>query len=303
MNEFHICIIIINWNGYQVTRENLISIQKITYTNYRIILVDNGSVDDSARKLLKEFAYIDIVELENNYGFTGGNNKGIEYAKKKYNPDYFLLLNNDTEVKIDFLDKLIRPFLTDETIYATVPKIYYYNNKNTIWYAGGKISRLSGIVTEFGRNKKDSASNSIQRKIGFMNGCAVLLSAKTINDIGLLDEMFFAYSEDTDYSIRIIKSGHSIVYVPESIVYHKVSHSFNSNNKEWFKYYLATRNIIFLQRKHLNKKMFPVFILWFSFRWLLYLYAKLIIINQFKSARFLGLGFYDGLTNTKRFNL
>ncbi len=303
MTKPHICIIILNWNGYEVTRECLLSLKTISYQNYTVVLVDNGSVDNSIDKLSEEFNQIDYLGLEKNYGFTGGNNRGIIHAMNKYNPDYLLLLNNDTEVKTDFLDKLINPFHTDETIYATVPKIYFYNKKDIIWYAGGKVSKLSGIVTEFGKNKKDSTSTSKQKKIGFMNGCTALLSAKAINKIGLLDEMFFAYSEDTDYSIRILNSGHSIVYVPESIVYHKVSQSFKKNNGNWFKYYLATRNLVLLQRKHLDIKLFPLFILWFSFRWVLYLSVKLTILFQFKSVALIFQGFFDGLTNTKRYDL
>ncbi len=298
----HICIIILNWNGYAVTRDCLLSLQQICYPCFNIIIVDNGSTDNSVEKLSKEFNQIDYYPLDKNFGFTGGNNKGIVYVLNKYNPDYFLLLNNDTEVKSNFLEMLVIPFLTNKSVYATVPKIYFFNKKDTIWYAGGKVSKFSGIVTEFGKFKKDAPANSIQKPVGFVNGCAVLLSSKAINEIGLLDEQFFAYSEDTDYSLRIITSNHLMVYVPTAIVYHKVSYSFN-NKANWFKYYLATRNIILLQRKHLNKNLFPVFIVWFTLRWVLYLSVKQILLKQFKTVPAIVKGFYDGLTNTKRYEL
>ena len=301
-NKPNICIIILNWNGYAVTKDCLLSLQQISYPCYNIIIVDNGSTDNSVGKLSKEFAQVDYFPLDRNYGFTGGNNKGIVYALNKYNPDYFLLLNNDTEVCADFLDQLLQPFLCYPTVFATVPKIYFFNKKDTIWYAGGKVSKFSGIVTEFGKFKKDAPANSIQKPVGFVNGCAALLSSKAINEIGLFDEQFFAYSEDTDYSLRILNSGYLMVYVPEAVVYHKVSYSF-SNNSNWFKYYLATRNIILLQRKHLNKNLFPVFIVWFAFRWALYLSLKQIMLKQFKTVPAIVKGFYDGLTNTKRYGL
>jgi len=301
--EPHICIIILNWNGYHITRECLLSLKSITYTNNTIILVDNGSTDNSIEKLSQEFKQIDYLTLTKNYGFAGGNNRGIEYAIIKYNPEYILLLNNDTVVNSDFLNKLIDPFRGNDKVYAAVPKIYFYDKKDIIWSAGGKISKLTGIVTEYGKNKKDSAATTRQGATGFMNGCAALLSAKAINEIGLFDEQFFAYSEDTDYSIRILKSGHTIVYVPESVIYHKVSHSFRRNNGNWFKYYLATRNIILLQRKHLDKSLFPVFVAVFIFRWVLYMTLKLIILSQFKPALAICRGFYDGLANRKRYDL
>lgn len=299
----HICIIILNWNGYEVTRECLLSLKNISYRNYTIVLVDNGSVDNSIDKLSPEFNQIDYLELDKNYGFTGGNNKGIEYAKKKYNPDYFLLLNNDTEVTPNFLDNLIKPFFSSKNVYAAVPKIYYFDRRNVIWCAGGEVRILTGNVKEYGKNRKDSDKTSVQRKVGFMNGCAALLSNKAIQEIGLLDDMFFAYSEDSDYSLRILKSGHSIVYVPSSVIYHKVSQTFKSNSNNWFKNYLATRNIVLLQRKHLHKMVFPIFVLWFLFRWVIYVSAKVILKGQFKNATMITRGFLDGLTNTKRYNL
>ncbi len=303
MNKPHICIIILNWNGFEVTRKCLLSLQKVNYRNYTIILVDNGSVDNSIDKLSEEFNKIDYLGLEKNYGFTGGNNKGIEYATEKYNPDYLLLLNNDTEVAPDFLSKLIAPFFNDKSVYATVPKIYFYDRKNIIWYAGGKVRKLTGNVKEFGKNKQDSDATSIQRKVGFMNGCAALISKQAIKEIGLFDDRFFAYSEDADYSIRIVKSGHTIVYVPDSIVYHKVSQTFKSNSNNWFKNYLATRNIVLLQRKHLPRYLYPIFVLWFFFRWVLYISVKLVINFQFRLIPSIIRGYYDGLTNKQRYNI
>ncbi|MFZ4401932.1 MAG: glycosyltransferase family 2 protein [Bacteroidales bacterium] len=301
-NKSHICIIILNWNGYEVSRECLLSLQKISFPNYTVILVDNGSTDNSVETLSKDFDKVDYLCLDKNYGFSGGNNKGINYALNKYNPDYFLLLNNDTEVKSDFLDQLILPFHENDNIFATVPKIYFFDNKDIIWYAGGKVSKFSGIVNEYGKYKKDAPSNSIQKKIGFVNGCSVLLSTDAINKIGLLDEQFFAYSEDTDYSLRILKSGYLMMYVPDSIVYHKVSYSFRDNGN-WFKFYLATRNLILLQRKHLNTKLFPIFIFWISIRWIIYLSFKLFIKRQLKSIPMLYLGAWDGVFNIKRYGL
>lgn len=301
-NKPNICIIILNWNGYAVTKDCLLSLQQISYPCYNIIIVDNGSTDNSVGKLSKEFAQVDYFPLDRNYGFTGGNNKGIVYALNKYNPDYFLLLNNDTEVCADFLDQLLQPFLCYPTVFATVPKIYFFDKKDTIWCAGGKVSALTGIVTEYGKRQKDSKATSVQKTVGFMNGCSVLLSKNAIQKIGLLDELFFAYSEDTDYSLRIRKSGHTIVYVPESVVYHKVSYSFR-NNSNWFKFYLASRNLILLQRKHLNTLLFPIFILLFSIRWVTYLSIKLTIKCQFKSVLAIFQGVWDGLTRKKRYGL
>lgn len=297
VNQPHICIIILNWNGYQVTRECLLSLRSIIYRNYKIILIDNGSQDHSVEKLSGEFQGVDFLAFDKNHGFAGGNNKGITFALGKYLPDFILLLNNDTEVENDFLDKLLAGFDNNDNALVAVPKICYFDKKDNIWSAGGKVSKLTGIVDEFGKNKKDSGFVSKEGPTGFMNGCAALLSTKAFETVGFFDERFFAYSEDTDYSLRILKSGHSIVYVPDARVYHKVSHSFSGKNGTSAKYYLATRNIILLQQKHLEKSLFPVFVLLFLFRWVLYLTIKQIFMLHFNALPAIWKGFFDGLAN------
>ncbi|MEI8047704.1 MAG: glycosyltransferase family 2 protein [Bacteroidota bacterium] len=303
MVEPLICIIVLNWNGYTTTRECLLSLIKISYLYYTIILVDNGSTDDSIEKLSKEFTQIDYLTLNKNYGFAGGVNKGIAHAIKLYDPEFFLLLNNDTIVNTDFLSQLIRPFYFEEKVLASVPKIYSFDRKEIIDSAGGKISKLTGIVTEYGKNKNDSYYKAVKGATGFMSGCAALLSKETITKIGFFDETFFAYSEDTDYSIRILNSGYKIMFVPESMVYHKGGHSFSSNNQNWFKYYLATRNFILLQNKHSDRTAFPVFIFVFFFRWVLYLSFKMAFLFEFKSVKAIALGFIDGLSRKSRYGL
>lgn len=286
-----------------MTRDCLLSVENLDYPNYKIICVDNGSEDNSAPRLAKEFLQVDFLELDKNYGFTGGNNKGISHAIKTYSPDYFLLLNNDTEVEPDLITKLIEPFDQNKKVYATVPKIYYFNKKNVIWFAGGRVRRFTGNVKEYGMNKPDNPDYSIQKETGFMTGCAALISNNAITDIGMFDDRFFAYSEDTDLSMRILKSDHSIIYVPKAVVYHKISQSFKKNKRNWFKNYLATRNIVLLQQKHLPKIIYPIFVIWFLIRWVLYLSFKYSIRLQFKQIPFLFRGYLDGIFNKSRYNI
>ncbi|MDQ6481562.1 glycosyltransferase family 2 protein [Dyadobacter sp. LHD-138] len=297
-----VCIIILNWNGYEVTKECLHSLYKINYANYKIILVDNGSVDGSVDKLRADFSDfpVDFVALDKNHGFTGGNNLGIKYAAEKYTPDYFLLLNNDTTVNESFLEIMVGTFSTNSKCYAVVPKIYYYDRPDILWYAGGGISKITGIVQHYGINKKDSPEYSIPKEVDFMNGCTALISKESVADLGILDEIFFANSEDADYSLRILNSDHIILYAPEAVIYHKVSHSFKSNKGKWFTFYMATRNIIFLQRKHLPGFLMPAFFLIFGIRWMGYLTIKLFFLRDFKSIKGIYVGLVDGFLNRKQ---
>lgn len=298
-----VCIIILNWNGYEITRECLHSLKEIDYPAFKIVMIDNGSNDGSVAKLKTEFddRFMDIISLEKNTGFTGGNNIGIKHAKDKYDPDYFLMLNNDTVVKKDFLTKMVNSFKEDEKCYAAVPKIFYFEPSDKLWFAGGKISRLTGIVTHFGLDSNAEDRYNIGGQTYFMNGCCALISKESITEVGILDDRFFANSEDADYSLRVLNSGHTIQYVPTAVIFHKVSHAFKSNFGKWLAFYLAARNIVQLQKKHLPAWQMPVFYTVFGLRWVLYLTVKLFIIGDFKSIKAIYQGVVDGTTNKLRF--
>jgi GT2 family glycosyltransferase len=293
-------IIILNWNGIEITLECINSLLRIKYHSFKIIVVDNGSADKSKEILLEQYSEsnsIEIIALEKNIGFTGGNNLAIKYAKEKYNPDYYLLLNNDTIVDPLFLDYMVGTIEESFDNYAVVPKIFYYGDEKIINFAGGVISKLTGVAKHYGDNKEDSIKYNDKKETGFMNGCCALIRRQSINDIGILDDIFFANSEDSDYSLRILKAGKKIIYCPEAVIYHKANYSFKANKGKWFAFYLGTRNIILLQKKHLSFWLLPFFFFAFSIRWLAYMTLKLTLIGDFKSVAALYRGAYHGLIN------
>jgi GT2 family glycosyltransferase len=298
-----VVVIILNWNGSEVTIDCINSLLKIKYENFKIILVDNGSkVDPSVEfSCFSDCERVELIKLERNLGFTGGNNEGIRYVASTYKPKFYLLLNNDTVVDDYFLTEMVRLFKVNADCLAVVPKIFYHNNKEILWFAGGSISRLTGIARHFGLNSKDSKKYNISKKTGFMNGCCALISHETIMRIGLLDDIFFANSEDVDYSLRIIDSGYSIYYAANATIYHKVSYSFKANKGKWLAFYLAARGIVLLQKKHLSRNTLPLFYVTFSIRWVLYLTFKLFFLGDFKSIRGICQGFKDGVLNRLRF--
>jgi GT2 family glycosyltransferase len=178
-----VAIIILNWNGYKMTVDCLKSLFKITYSEYKIFLVDNGSSDGSIAKLKDQFPNVDYLELDNNYGFTGGNNRGIEYARKKYSPEYILLLNNDTIVDVCFLSLMVETAEKDSQCGAVVPKIFFLEPSNHLYYAGGYLNRLSGMGEHYGWRQKDSNRYSVPRKVTFMNACASLIRMKVFESV------------------------------------------------------------------------------------------------------------------------
>src|ERR1700722_12474133 len=139
MKKFSTSIIILNWNGI-----DLHSLFKITDVAYKVIVIDNGSKNNEASQLKKTFGgKIEVHALENNLGFTGGMNYGIEKAQK-YNPDYFLLLNNDTEVDKNFLKNLIHTASSDHAIGVASPMICDYTQRNKVIFSGGYVNWLFG---------------------------------------------------------------------------------------------------------------------------------------------------------------
>jgi len=226
-------IIILNWNGKTDTIECLHSLQTISYPNYKIIIVDNASGDGSVQALRSEFPTLEIIENQKNLRFAGGNNIGLRYALEK-NAEYVLLLNNDTIVEKNFLFELVHCAENDERVGIAGAKIYYYTEKNKIWYAGGKIAWNIGWISHRGIRETDFNQYYQEEETDYVTGCCMLLRRNLIEEIGLLDEAYFIYGEDADWCMRAKNNGYKLMYVPTAKLYHKVSIS-SGGNFSWFK--------------------------------------------------------------------
>jgi GT2 family glycosyltransferase len=299
-----VALIILNWNSAQVTIDCLRSISDIDYDQYRVFLVDNGSADGSVA-LIKAAINSDKIryaELKYNYGFTGGNNIGIDLAREEYDPDYYLLLNNDTIVDKNFLKIMVRSFLRDPEIGIVVPKIFFYGDRSEyIYYAGGYINLISGLGEHFSWMKPDNPETNISKEVTFANGCSMLIGKEVIRRIGKLDDNFFANIEDVDYSYRVTAAGYKIFYNPESFLWHREGFASKKNIGHWFRIYLTTRNVILFQRKRSSFINFVLFVLYFSLRWVVYMTLKMLKSKDFKSIRSIFYGLSDGFSGKLRF--
>lgn len=249
-----VSIILVNYNGFEDTVECVKSIQKIIYSNYNVVVVDNCSTKEPTNEQL-EFLKTNthFISTEKNLGFSGGNNVGIHFAEV-FNPDYVLLLNNDTVVKDDFLDILVNYANKMPDVGIVVGKIYHYDEPERIWYAGGWYDRENGIHGHYGWYKTDAEikNTDYDREITFATGCMMLIPMIVLKNVGYLSEEYFLYAEDTDYSCHMIDNGYKLYYCKNSVIYHKVSRSTgkNSNNTQ---YYMA-RNELKLIQKYGTKK-------------------------------------------------
>ena len=213
-----VAIILVNFNTFSDTRQCVESLQKAyrNAANFDVIVVDNAST--------KKNIEIETFLKENTIYFSGGNNVGIRYAMK-HDYDYILLLNNDTIVERDFLDKLIVGIEDKEDVGAVIGKIYYDYDHSILWYAGGSVNMKKGIVCQRGFGEKDRGQYDTTEEVYFITGCMMLIPVEVIKKVGLLDDSFFLYAEDLEYSLRLMKKGYKLYYVPNSIIYHKVGAS------------------------------------------------------------------------------
>ncbi len=218
-----------NWHGADDTIACLDSMLALK-GNFHLLVVDNGSGDDSVVRIgqwidaHKVNVSCELLPLDKNYGFAIGNNKGIAYARK-YNPDYFLLLNNDTEVMPDFLTKLI-DFSQRHTEYRVLtPKIHYYFDKTKIWNCGGSLSM--GFRKYYYAGESDDAIKEKELiPIGFVTGCALFFPPELLDKEGrLLTERFFFGEEDFEFSMRMQAAGVKMACVLDSVIFHKVGAS------------------------------------------------------------------------------
>lgn len=208
-----VTILIINWNGRKHLKKLLPTLSKITYTNYEVIVVDQASTDGSLDYLNQYYPNIKIVKLDKNYGFAKANNIGVKHARG----ELVLLLNNDTEVEPDFLDFLVQA-IKPKDVGIVQPKICFSNKKQI--QSTGSFMTSTGFLYHRGFGAPKSKYNQSD-EIFSANGACMLIKKKLIKKIGLFDEQYFAYFEETDFCWRAWLFGYKILYVPKAVIYHK----------------------------------------------------------------------------------
>ena len=185
-----VTIILVNYNGSSDTRECLRSLAQITYPSYDVVVIDNGSRDrEEANELQKSFLNITVIRLEENRGFAGGNNIGINIAQER-GSDYILLLNNDTTVDAKFLDAMVETAEADARIGMVGAKIYYHTDPEMIWYDGGSFSWNTGVRHTHIGMRDAEPNEATPRSTDFITGCAILVRMNALKTIGLLEESF-----------------------------------------------------------------------------------------------------------------
>ncbi len=244
-----VSIIIINWNGGSVFKDCLTSLSQITYPNWELVVVDNGSTDESL-SFAKNFSLakvkVQILENKTNVGFAPANNQGFEVSRG----EYVLLLNNDTKVEKDFLTKMVAKMESDPTIGVMQPKIYMMDKPEYLDNAGSFFTK-TGFLIHWGFGKKDATEFDQEREVFTVKGACMLVRRELITKVGLFDPDFVSYFEETDFCWRVWLVGFRCIYFPGTHIYHKVG--FTSQRLEVISVnYHSLKNRIVSLIKNLN---------------------------------------------------
>lgn len=214
-----VSIVIVNWNAKENLEECLNSLFKISYKNFEVILVDNGSNDNSVSFVKEKYPQTLIIESKENLGFAGGNNLGLKYCRGKY----ILFLNNDTIVTYDFLGKLV--IFLDKRIDVGIvqPKILFHRPGTSLHHKINSVGSFflhSGFLYHLDYGKIDTKQNESYEILSAYGAC-FLARKKLLDKVGLFDDDYFAYFEETDLCHRVWLSGLKVMIEPAAIIYHK----------------------------------------------------------------------------------
>ena len=222
MSEPRVAIIILNWNRKDDVLECLDSLRHLDYPNYEITVVDQNSSDGSRHAIISQFPHLTLLCNDENTGFAEGNNTGIRCALTA-GADYITLLNNDATVEPNFLSALLDAAREYPAFDIFGPKIVFDSDPAIIWAAGSHIDWKRGISAQHGLGEVDNGQYADYAEVNALPGCAMMADRKVFETIGFFDGRFYLYYEETDWCARAQRAGFRLLYVPGTIVRHKVS--------------------------------------------------------------------------------
>jgi GT2 family glycosyltransferase len=230
LSEPSVCVMTLSWNDAQNTLDCLRSVYQLDYGRCVVLVVDNGSSEDTVRAIRSAFPDVDLIANPSNLGFGGGANVGFDRARE-LGVDYVLFINSDTVVEPALLRELVRSGEVHPRAGLLVPKIYWgagppQGEPDRIWAAGARWAPFPPRVKMIGRGKLDHPRYNRPRRLEYATGCALLVRREVLETVGGFDPIYWpAYQEDYDLAARVIEAGWEILYVPTAVLWHKETRS------------------------------------------------------------------------------
>lgn len=249
MNPPSVSIVVLNWNGADDTLACLDSLAALKYPNFNVVVVDNGSTDDSLGKLRAYSASYPFVLLETgrNLGYAGGNNVGTRHALK-LGADFVLVLNNDTTVAPDLLEQLVDAARLNPDAGVFSARIMYFDNPERVWFDGARWNESSLQLEWPGQGASEIELGTIDHDTDYACGAALFFRAEVARKIGLLDETFFLVWEEVDWSFRARQAGWRCLVVPAARIWHKIGVSFGSESSPLRMYFSIRNELLWFSR-------------------------------------------------------
>lgn len=283
--------LVLNWNRPEDTLECLESLVNQRGVTLKVLVVDNGSTDDSVERIRRHYPKVEIIASTENLRFAGGANLGFRYALD-HDADYVFFINNDAFVADDALSVMLAHVTPETGLLA--PMIYYADAPNHIWSIGGKLIGWLLEHTNDARWEVDQGNFADVIEQDFVSGCCLLIPRQTLDRVGLLDDKNFRmYYEDSDFSFRVRQAGLRIQVITKAKVWHKVSLSSGGSDSPDERYWMAKSSMIYF-RKHAHLWQWPFIIFWrmgSAFRTTLRLIAR----KRLVALKSYWLGLWDGL--------
>ena len=243
-------LVTVLFNSDDVLEDFFASITRQTYKEYILYLVDNSPGERSdafIQRCLEKYPIPNYLHIKNteNKGVAAGNNTGIKKAIED-KCTHVLLLNNDIVIEQDDVFQKLIQLAGKENIIT--PKILFYNDRK-IWTAGGYLDKFRGLGVAYGMGKDDTEKFNISKYVSSESTCFMLINVEVFAAVGLMDENYFLYVDDTDFVYRATKKGYKVLYAPSIVILHKVSHSSGGTQTPFYVYY-GNRNKIYFIRKN-----------------------------------------------------
>jgi GT2 family glycosyltransferase len=244
----HVAVLILAWNGRALTEACVASYLAQDYPDFEVEVVDNASTDGTPAALRARFGgRIRLLENDTNRLFAGGMNAGLRDALGR-GIEYILLTNNDVEADPGLLRTLMQRILSDSRIAAVAPKIYFFESRDVLWFAGAELSLWTGWPRHRGLREPDRGQHDTPLDCDYLTGCAFLVRRAAVEAVGLFDEGYAMYAEDADWCFRARQSGWRLMYEPRARLWHHVSAT--AGARSWFKMRRRVTSQLRFLRRH-----------------------------------------------------